>query len=373
MVMEDLKTILLVDDEEDIRDVLRIVLSDIGYKVLLAENGIDALYIYRKEIPPIVLTDIKMPGMDGVELLKKIKRKNPDTEVIMITGHGDMDLAIESLRYDAADFIQKPINSDVLEITLKKTWEKIFTRKQLKDYTARLEKLLQEKAALQDHLSSLGMMIGSISHGMKGLLTRLDGGVYLIDSADTDDEINEGVEILKQTIDRFKKMVLDILYYAKERDLKIERADVLSFVSNVAEVIEQKIGGRKIEFVRDFGKDSIEADIDVEFLHSALINVLDNAVDACIDDKKKSNLKITFSVKQKKGNVIFDIYDNGKGMDIEVKENIFKLFYSSKGRNGTGFGLFIVDDIIKKHRGTIIVNSEEGKGAHFSIILPKIQ
>ena len=114
------KTILLVDDEPDIRDVLSLSLSDMGYQVYEAENGDEALGIFRDVQPPIVLTDIKMPGMDGIELLQKVKHENPETEVIMITGHGDMDLAIRSLKYEATDFITKPINVDALEISTAK-------------------------------------------------------------------------------------------------------------------------------------------------------------------------------------------------------------------------------------------------------------
>ncbi|UCF94922.1 MAG: response regulator, partial [Desulfobacterales bacterium] len=102
--------LLLADDEEGIRKVLGIALADSGYEVLTAEDGVEALRIFRQFKPSIVLTDIKMPGMDGIELLRKIKQEDPDTEVIMITGHGDMDLAIKSLKYEATDFVTKPIN-----------------------------------------------------------------------------------------------------------------------------------------------------------------------------------------------------------------------------------------------------------------------
>lgn len=120
------KLILLVDDEEDIREVLAITLSDMGYEVLEAENGRAALELFRKKKPMIVLTDIKMPGMDGIDLLKKIKARNPYTQVIMITGHGDTDIAIRSLKHEAIDFITKPISSDALEIALKRANEKDF-------------------------------------------------------------------------------------------------------------------------------------------------------------------------------------------------------------------------------------------------------
>jgi DNA-binding NtrC family response regulator len=110
------KSILLVDDEDGIRKVLGIALADMGYQVRTAENGVEALRIFKDERPPIVLTDIKMPEMDGIELLRRLKKISPDTEVIMVTGHGDMDLAIKSVKYEATDFVTKPINAEVLEI-----------------------------------------------------------------------------------------------------------------------------------------------------------------------------------------------------------------------------------------------------------------
>ncbi|NOY70014.1 MAG: response regulator [Deltaproteobacteria bacterium] len=373
-ISEYTKKIILVDDEKDIRDVLEITLADMGYHVFAAGNGKQALELFRTEMPQIVITDIKMPGMDGIEILRNIKNENPDTEVIMITGHGDTDLAIKSLKYEAIDFITKPISDDALEIALKRANEKIITRRQLRKYTESLEKLLREKSELQDHLSSLGIMIGSISHGIKGLLTRLDGGVYLVESAHTNkeyDDIGEGLDILKETVTRIKKMVLDILYYAKERDLKLEKVNVLQFAGDVAVVIEQKIDDQHIEFHRDFGQDNIECEMDAEFFHSALINILDNAIDACTEDRSKASHKIIFSIRQDNENVIFEIHDNGIGMDTKTKENIFNLFYSSKGSKGTGFGLFISNDIIKQHRGTINVNSVAEKGTYFNIKIPK--
>ena len=199
------KTILLVDDERDIREVLNLSLSDMGYQVYEAENGDQALGIFKEVLPAIVLTDIKMPVMDGIELLEKVKRENPEAEVIMITGHGDMDLAIKSLKYKATDFITKPINVDVLEIALQRAMERIVIRQKLREYTESLENLVREKTELQSHLSSLGLMIGSISHGIKGLLTGLDGGMYLLDSGfakENQDRIKEGWEIVQLMVEK---------------------------------------------------------------------------------------------------------------------------------------------------------------------------
>ena len=108
--------ILVIDDEKATLAMLGLLLRAYGYSVLTAENAAAGLEVFEKEKPMIILTDIKMPGMDGIQLLRKIKEVNQNTEVIMITGHGDIELAIQSMKFDATDFITKPINSDVLEI-----------------------------------------------------------------------------------------------------------------------------------------------------------------------------------------------------------------------------------------------------------------
>jgi len=367
------KTILLVDDEPDIRDVLSLSLSDMGYQVYEAENGDEALRIFRDVQPLMVMTDIKMPGMDGIALLQKVKHENPETEVIMITGHGDMDLAIRSLKCEATDFITKPINVEALEIALRRARENIITRQKLKEYTENLETLVREKSELQSHLSSLGLMIGSISHGIKGLLTGLDGGMYLLDSGFTKedrDQVKEGWEIVKLIIERIRKMILDILFCAKERKLRLERINIRNFVEEIVKEIEPKFKSQKIKFVNDFGADLGEFEVDVTYVHSALLNIIENAADACLRDKTKKSHKIIFGAGQNEDKIVFEIIDNGIGMDDDTQEKIFTPFFSSKGTKGTGLGLFIANTIIKQHGGEINVKSKVGQGTLFQIKIP---
>ena len=368
------KTILLVDDEPDIRDVLSLSLSDMGYHVYEAENGDEALRIFKDMQPSMVMTDIKMPGMDGIELLKKIKHENPETEVIMITGHGDMDLAIRSLKFEATDFITKPINVDALELALQRVREKIFTRQKLKEYTENLEILLHEKTELQSHLASLGLMIGSISHGIKGLLTALDGGIYLLDSGiakENEVRIKEGWDAVKLTVERIRKMVMDILFYAKERDLRLERIDIRNFVEEIAKEIEPKFKSQKIKFVDDFEANLGEFEVDVIYLHSALLNIIENGIDACLEDKTKKSHEIIFGARRHEDRIILEIIDNGSGMDSETQDKIFTPFFSSKGNRGTGLGLFIANTIIEQHGGEINVKSKVGQGTNFKINIPR--
>lgn len=125
--------ILVIDDELPTLKMFVLILNAMGHEVLTAESGEQGLDVLRAEHPPLVLTDIKMPGMDGIEVLRKIKEENQATEVIVITGHGDMDLAIKALNLDATDFINKPIRREALQGALARAEERM--------------QLVQEKAA----------------------------------------------------------------------------------------------------------------------------------------------------------------------------------------------------------------------------------
>lgn len=118
-------TILVIDDEKPTLDMFRLLLNAQGYSVLTAEDGRKGLDVFEREKPPLVITDIKMPGMDGIEVLRRVKQSEPKTEVIVITGHGDMDLAIKALNLDATDFINKPIQRLYLAQALKRAKERI--------------------------------------------------------------------------------------------------------------------------------------------------------------------------------------------------------------------------------------------------------
>ncbi len=120
-----MRKILVIDDEKPTLSMFRLFLNAYGFTVFTAENGEDGLVVFQKEQPSIVITDIKMPGMDGLEVLKRIKEINPLAEVIIITGHGDLDLAIRALNMNATDFINKPIQKAALDQALRRAEERL--------------------------------------------------------------------------------------------------------------------------------------------------------------------------------------------------------------------------------------------------------
>ncbi|MGD8493744.1 MAG: HAMP domain-containing sensor histidine kinase, partial [Desulfobacterales bacterium] len=146
----------------------------------------------------------------------------------------------------------------------------------------------------------------------------------------------------------------------------------LSFAEEIARLLEPKLADQEIEFEKKFDRKIGEFEVDAGYIHSALFNILENAVDACVLDKKNKAPKISFRVGQDKDHIDFEVIDNGIGMDSETQAKIFTPFFSAKGEKGTGLGLFIANKIIEQHGGHISVKSTLGKGTCFRITIPKI-
>jgi PAS domain S-box-containing protein len=160
--------ILLIDDEADILAVTGLLLEDAGYRVLTAENGEAGLKCCERFGPQIVVTDVRMPGIDGLEVLEKVKERYPDTEVIVATAFGEMALAIRALRLDASDFITKPIHNDALLVALERARQRYTNSKKLQDYTRFLEEGWDE--ATRELLETFAYQKNLIAGSMDGIV-----------------------------------------------------------------------------------------------------------------------------------------------------------------------------------------------------------
>ena len=371
--------ILLIDDEAGIRKVLGIFLRDSGYEVLTAKNGEEALDVFRRELTPIVLTDIKMPVMDGLEVLKKIKDESPDTEVIMLTGHGDMELAIQSLKLDATDFITKPIGHDALEIALKRANERIFYKTKLKEYTENLEKLVEEKTKKlleSERLAAVGQTVAGLAHAIKNVASGLKGGVFVLEKGielDNSKYLSRGWGMVKTDVGRITNMALDLLNYTKEREPDYTLCDPNQPVKEVFNLMTPRAQEYGVNLVLDLDESLPDAWFDSEGIHRCLLNLVTNAIDACADIacSPKEGKVVLQSGKRDNFAVEYLVSDNGCGMDEETRGKIFQSFFSTKGTRGTGLGLMITKKIIDEHEGVIEVESKLGKGTTFIIRLLK--
>jgi len=228
---------------------------------------------------------------------------------------------------------------------------------------------------LQSQLASIGLLVGSISHGIKGLLTGLDGGIYMVNSGfakDKPERVEKGWEMVQRNVERIRSMVLDILYYAKDRELAVEDVDLAVLVSEFLEGLEKKASDADTTIEVDIAQNTGLLPGDPQAIRAMLLNLLENSLDACRMDKDKDSHAIRLGIRRDPQMMVIEVEDNGMGMDQETREKLFSLFFSSKGIKGTGLGLFISNKIVDKHGGSIGVDSEPGRGTRFEIRLPLV-
>jgi PAS domain S-box-containing protein len=227
---------------------------------------------------------------------------------------------------------------------------------------------------LQSNLASLGLMIGSISHSIKGVLTGLDAGVYLLNKGffkHDEAQLQSGLEIVRNMAERIRKMVMDILFCAKERELQRERVDIRAFAEEVLRAVQPLFTSKNVELVSELESDLGFFEVDAAMLRSAVINLLENAADACAAEGSAKTYRTVFGIEANADAVGILVEDNGIGMTPEQLKNLFTVFFSTKGSKGTGLGLFITDKIVRQHGGTIAVDSSAGRGARFGIMIPR--
>ena len=229
---------------------------------------------------------------------------------------------------------------------------------------------------LQSQLSSLGLLVGSISHGIKGLLSGLDGGIYLLETGFKKNDlgrVRQGWEMVQRNVDRIRSLVLNVLYYAKDREVQWEAVDVRELVDDVAHIVASRAAQLGVEVRAPAPEAPTTVEADGRAIRALLVNLLENSLDACRADRQKPTHVVEMRARPEGESVVFEVGDNGIGMDQETRDKAFSLFFSSKGTEGTGLGLFIAQRIARAHGGTIGVESTPGEGSRFTVRLPRVR
>ena len=250
----------------------------------------------------------------------------------------------------------------------------------IRDAQGRITRVMEMSAditpvrELESQLTSLGLLIGSISHGIKGLLTGLDGGIYLVNSGMERNDgarTTRGWEMVRRNVDRIRSLVLDILYYAKDREPNWEMVSAASIAEDVCGVTEPRAREQGVQLRCDVDPEAGAFEADAKAIRALLVNLIDNSIDACRVDRKKPDHQVRVGVRGDGDRIRFEVADNGIGMEQETREKAFTLFFSSKGTEGTGRGLFISNRIAPAHGGTIEVQSQPDQGTCFRVGIPR--
>ncbi len=385
--------ILVIDDEESIRLLLKLSLTHKGYEVILAEDGEKGVEAFKQTKPPIVLTDIKMPGMNGIEVLKQIKQLDPDTRIIVITGHGEMESAIEALQLEASDFINKPVSDEALSVALKRAEEVLWLKQKLRKYTSSLEFMVKEateELIESERVSAIGQAVAGMAHYMKNILNGLQGGRYMVNTGlkkDKPDLLAKGWAMVENNIGKISDLALNMLVYSKEREPDYVSCNPNDIAQEVYDLMYETLEARssisydrmkknsmesRVKLVKDFDSSISECYLDPSGLHRCLLNLVTNAIDACtLEADAGKDWSVVIRTREEGDGVRFDIVDNGMGMTKEVQDKVFDRFFSTKAGKGTGLGLLVTQKIVHEHGGTISFESEPGKGTTFTMRFPR--
>ncbi len=226
---------------------------------------------------------------------------------------------------------------------------------------------------LEDRLTQLGLLIGSVSHSLKGLLNGLSGGMYLVNTGFTkgdDARVKKGWATVERNVARVKSMVSDILYYAKDRVPSWEDVSAAEVASDVIGMMESRARDLSVELVLEAREGAGEFDGDPQAVRALLANLMENSLDACRLHQDREGHTVTLRVGGDPEKVLFEVEDDGIGMDQETLDKAFTLFFSTKG-TGTGLGLFISDKIARAHGGEIELLSTPGEGTKFIVSLSR--
>jgi PAS domain S-box-containing protein len=229
------------------------------------------------------------------------------------------------------------------------------------------EKLEAERQA------AVGQTVAQLSHGIKNILTGLRGGMYAIKSgtqSGSESRTVRGWEMLERNVDRITLLVRGFLNYSKQRVLKVEPSDPAEIAREVYELYEAATKEIGVTLNLEIDEPFENADLEPAGIHTCLANLVSNAIDAC-ELSDKEHCEITLRVKEIDGTIIYEVEDQGCGMDPEVKDKVFRSFFTTKGLKGTGLGLLVTRKTVEEHGGRISVDSVPGEGSIFRIELPR--
>lgn len=381
-------SVLIIDDEKVILDLTSIILKNRGYTVFTAGDAADGFDIIENKNPELVLLDYMMPGIDGLTALKIIRERFPETYVIMFTGKGSEEIAVELMKAGAYDYILKPFNNqdlaDRIDNVLRIREVEISNRElmgererllaEIEAWNMELEARVQEKTeALQrmqaenvqaEKLASLGYLSAGVAHEIRNPLNSITLFVQLIKSGLEDPEQLEYVEKILKEVDRIDTIVRKLLDASKRPRFELKEMRIDRIIEHTLEAFRPQIEQQQIRVERDFRNIPPAIQADPTEIEQIFVNLFLNSIH---EMPREGRLKIQLDHDGKE--IVIRVSDSGGGIPKSHLANIFDPFFTTKSK-GSGLGLSVVLRIVKTYGGKIGVEKSDKNGTTFCIVLP---
>jgi len=368
--------LLLVDDEEHFRQTIGKRLAKRGLDCDQAANGNECLSILEKKTMDVVILDVRMPGMSGIEVLQNINATYPTTEVILLTGHATTFDGIEGIKSGAFDYLMKPIELEHLYNKIIQAYDKI-QRKTAEQKESEYRKQMEQQMIATERLASLGTLAAGVAHEINNplaIIRESAGWMQQLFARDElkdmprHDDISKALDKVEKSVERASRITHQLLGFVGKSGSAVAEVNVTELAEEAIRLITHEIKNKDIEIVRRMEPSLSPIQSDPYQLRQVLLNLLTNAIHAI-----KSAGTITIATKDVGDSQMITISDTGGGIPQENLAKIFEPFFSTKPPGeGTGLGLFVTRGIIEKLDGTIEVESKVGVGTSFCIRMPKL-
>jgi len=238
-----------------------------------------------------------------------------------------------------------------------------------------LVKRLEKEKRESERLAAVGETVAGVAHGIKNILMGLEGGMYAVNTGiqfGDDDRIAKGWSTMEENVDRISEFVKEFLDFAKGRATVVTPLDPNAPARQVVDLFQERAAQAGIRLEADLREGLDSFPLDGDGIHTCLANLVSNAIDACLVAESEREFVVTLSSREEDGTLIYEVADNGQGMDYEISRKVFSKFFTTKGSDrGTGLGLLTTRRIVHQHGGHISFTSREGEGSVFRIELPR--
>jgi len=380
--------LLIVDDEAANLQALQTILSGRGYEVASFTDPAAALAAFQADAFDLLLTDLMMPGIDGLALMREMRASDPDLAVVIMTGEGSIASAVEAMRDGALDYVLKPLKLS----TLLPVISRALTVRDLRRENARLEtglrartaeleqaleevdrqaaeRVLAEQALVQaQKVEAIGRLTGGVAHDFNNLLTPIIGYLELLQRViDEAQPHRRFVDTALEAAHRGAKVAGHLLAFSRTQRLNLRPVDVDETLRNCDGLLGHALGA-EIRLEADLGAGGVWSRTDATQLELAVLNLVVNARDALPDGGL-----IQLSTRSDADAVIVEVRDAGAGMTPEVLARATEPFFTTKSHQGSGLGLAQVAAFARQCGGTCEIESAPGEGTTVRIILPRAE
>lgn len=371
--------ILAIDDELGPRESLRILLKN-EFQVFLADSVEKGLKILKEQQPDVILLDIRMPEMNGIDGLSEIRKLDSDVSVLMLTGFGALETAQEAIRRGANDYLRKPFDTkEIVEVIRRHVQRSRFQRR--RRHTAeelrKINQDLMEELARKDHMAQMGQKSAEFVHDLRNPLTAVLGYVGLLGDelrqskdrlGDHWNDTAEFLESIEKNLAHCRELSEMWQQLGRKDSQNIKPLSVDELLHDAVETARLSGKTRKVEVRLENNPTPCYILAERIQIMRALGNLLSNALDAV--PSETGWIKVTCACVGKQ--VEIQIQDNGSGISPEHLQRIFEPYFTTKGKSGTGLGLFITKQVFEQRGGSISAESRLGEGTTFIVRLPLV-